>query len=68
MFKKNVGTVDRALRIIAGLVLLTMFFMYPDASWRYWTLIGIIPLATGLMSSCPAYTILGISTCPPQKA
>lgn len=68
MFQTNVGTIDRALRIIAGLVLLAMFFVYPDASWRYWTLIGIIPLATGLVSSCPLYTILGISTCPTQKA
>ena len=68
MMKKNVGTIDRAMRIIAGLVLLAMFFVYPDASWRYWTLIGIIPLATGLLSSCPLYTLLGISTCPMQKA
>jgi len=68
MMKKNVGTIDRAMRIIAGLVLLAMFFVYPDASWRYWTLIGVIPLATGLLSSCPLYTLLGISTCPMQKA
>ena len=68
MFKINEGTADRAVRVIAGLVLLALFFMYPDASWRYWTLIGIIPLATGLMSSCPLYSILGLSTCPVKKA
>ncbi|RMF09299.1 MAG: DUF2892 domain-containing protein [Alphaproteobacteria bacterium] len=63
MFKKNVGTIDRAARIIAGLVLLSLFFLYPDAPWRYWTLIGIIPLLTGLISNCPLYSLLGISTC-----
>lgn len=68
MFKTNEGTIDRALRIIVGLVLLGMFFMYPGASWRYWTLLGIVPLATGLMGSCPVYSILGLSTCPIKKA
>ena len=63
MFKTNVGSLDRAARFIAGAVLLALFFIYPDASWRYWTLIGIIPLATALMSSCPLYSILGVSTC-----
>jgi hypothetical protein len=67
MFKTNVGTVDRTLRIVSGLALLALFFMFPDASWRYWTLIGIIPLATGLMSSCPLYSILDFSTCPMKK-
>lgn len=68
MFKKNVGSVDRALRVIAGVVLLGLFFAFPDASWRYWTLIGVVPLVTGLISSCPAYSLLGLSTCPAQKA
>ena len=64
MFKTNVGGIDRILRIIVGVALLAAFFLYPDASWRYWTLIGIIPLATGLLSTCPLYSILGLSTCP----
>lgn len=68
MFKTNEGTIDRALRVIAGLALLSLFFIYPDASWRYWTLIGIVPLATGLLGSCPVYSILGISTCPVKRA
>lgn len=63
MFTKNVGGLDRAARIIAGLVLLALFFLYPEAPWRPWTLIGIVPLATGLFSTCPLYSILGISTC-----
>jgi hypothetical protein len=68
MFKTNEGTIDRALRIIVGLVLIGMFFMYPEASWRYWALIGIVPLATGLLGSCPLYSILGMSTCPIKKS
>ena len=64
MFKTNVGGIDRILRIFVGVALLAAFFLYPDASWRYWTLIGIIPLATGLLSTCPLYSILGLSSCP----
>ena len=63
MFKTNVGPIDRALRIIVGVALIAMFFLFPDAPWRYWTLIGVIPLVTGLMSTCPAYSIFGLSTC-----
>lgn len=68
MFKTNEGTIDRALRIIAGLALLAMFFIFPDAGWRYWTLIGVVPLATGLLGSCPVYSMLGLSTCPVKRA
>lgn len=68
MFKTNVGMIDRLVRIIAGLVLLALFFLYPDASWRYFALIGIVPLATGLLSTCPLYSLFGLSTCPMKKA
>lgn len=68
MLKTNVGSLDRAARIILGIAALALFALYPDASWRYWALAGIIPLATGLLSSCPLYTILGISTCSLKKA
>lgn len=68
MFKTNEGMIDRALRVVAGLVLLSLFFLFPDASWRYWTLIGFVPLATGLIGSCPLYSVLGISTCPVKRA
>ena len=64
MFKKNVGGVDRLLRIVVGLGLLAVFFVFPDAAWRYWALIGVVPLVTGLASTCPAYVLFGISTCP----
>lgn len=62
MFKSNVGQIDRVLRIVVGAALLAAFFMYPDASWRYWTLIGIVPLATGLFGTCGLYSLLGLST------
>lgn len=68
MFKNNVGGLDRTVRVIAGLILLGLFFLYPDASWRYYTLIGVIPLLTGLFGTCPLYSILGLSTCPVKKA
>lgn len=68
MFKSNVGGLDRLVRVVAGLILLAMFFVYPDASWRYFTLIGIVPLATGLFGTCPLYSLFGLSTCPVKRA
>lgn len=64
MFKNNVGSLDRIIRIILGLALIGAFFMFPESPWRMVFLIGIIPLATALISSCPIYTILGLSSCP----
>ena len=60
---KNVGGIDRAVRIVLGLALLVGFAM----TGTVWYLIGIVPLATGLMSSCPIYSIFGIRTCPMSK-
>lgn len=68
MFAKNVGGLDRILRVVVGLVLLSLFFIYPGAWWRYYTLIGVVPLLTGLMSTCPLYSIMGLSTCPVKRA
>jgi len=67
MFKTNVGSVDRILRIVVGLALIALFFLDSGASWRWLYLIGIVPLATGLMSTCPLYSVLGLSTCPLKK-
>ncbi len=60
---KNVGGLDRMLRIVAGLVLLSLFFVLEGGA-RYVGLIGLVPLATGLLQWCPAYTLFGINTCP----
>ena len=57
----NVGAVDRALRIAAGLVILSLFFVVEGAN-RWWTLLGLVPLATGLVGWCPGYLPFGIST------
>ncbi|WP_417678330.1 DUF2892 domain-containing protein [Pseudodonghicola sp.] len=61
---RNEGTLDRALRIIVGLVLLALVFVGPKTMWG---LIGLIPLLTGLVGYCPLYQILGMNTCPSRK-
>lgn len=67
MFKRNEGTIDRALRVIVGLALIAGYFMNGDGAYSWLYLIGIVPLVTGLIGSCPLYTILGINTCPMKK-
>lgn len=57
---QNVGNIDRILRLVAGLVLLSLIFIGPKT---WWGLLGIVPLATAFMRTCPAYSILGVSTC-----
>ena len=56
----NIGTIDRALRIIVGLVLISLVFIGPQTAWGW---IGVVPLATALIGWCPAYSLLGITTC-----
>lgn len=60
--KRNVGTVDRAIRIVAGLVLLSLIFIV-EGNARWWGLVGLLPLATGLVGWCALYGPLGIDTC-----
>lgn len=67
MFQNNVGGIDRIVRIVAGLALLAGFFLNADASMRWLYLIGIVPLATGLLGTCPLYSIFGFSTCPMKR-
>jgi hypothetical protein len=62
----NVGGIDRTLRIVVGLVLLSLFFIL-DGNARYFGLIGLVPLATGFFRFCPAYTLLGVNTCAMRK-
>ena len=69
MLVTNVGSLDRVLRIAVGLALIAWFFLDQGTGFWHWAkLIGIVPLATGLMSSCPMYSILGLSTCPVKGA
>ena len=58
--KVNVGSVDRLARILIGLVLIGLAISQTLGPWAY---IGIIPLATGLLRSCPLYSVLGWNTC-----
>ncbi len=67
MLKTNVGGIDRILRIVIGAALLAGYFLMPGAGMRWLFLIGIIPLATGLMGSCPMYSIFGLNSCPMKK-
>lgn len=61
LFPANEHMVERVLRVLAGLGILSLAFVGPKTPWGY---LGLIPLATGLLGSCPLYTLFGISTCP----
>lgn len=56
----NVGGIDRILRIVIGLGLLSLVFIGPKTAWGW---IGLVPLGTALIGWCPPYAMLGISTC-----
>ena len=62
--KTNEGSIDRALRVLAGLVLIALAATGTVGMWGW---IGVVPLATGLIGWCPAYTLLGIKTCPMKQ-
>jgi Protein of unknown function (DUF2892) len=59
----NEGTIDRVLRVVAGLALIGLAATGNVGVWGW---IGVVPLATGLIGWCPAYTLLGFRTCPMQ--
>lgn len=62
----NEGSLDRALRVTAGLILITLAATGTVGAWGY---IGLIPLVTGAIGLCPLYSLLGINTCPaPQSS
>ncbi len=64
MLKKNLGTIDRVIRAIVGIVLIALYFIYPDMAYKWLSLIvGLILLFTAIVSSCPIYSIFGIRTC-----
>lgn len=65
LFPMNEGTVDRVLRVVAGIVLLSLTVVGPKTMWG---LVGLVPLITGSLGSCPLYTVLGLSTCPMKKS
>ena len=63
--KLNVGSIDRTLRIVGGLVLIGLAATGTVGVWGW---IGVVPLLTGLVGFCPVYPLLGINTCPMKKA
>ena len=61
----NMGSIDRGVRAVLGVVLILLVFMGPQTPWGW---IGIIPLATALVGWCPLYSLIGMDTCGGQKA
>ena len=61
--RSNVGTVDRVLRVILGLVLIALALGYFPGYQSVWGWVGLIPLVTGLVGTCPVYSLLGMNTC-----
>lgn len=60
----NEHPIERLLRVVIGLSLLALVVVGPRT---YWGLLGLVPLATGLLGSCPLYTLFGLSTCPTAR-
>lgn len=56
MFKINVGSADRVLRMVLGLGLIALVFVGPKTPWGW---VGLVPLLTGMLSTCPLYSVLG---------
>lgn len=64
LFPRNEANIERVLRVLVGLGILSLTVIGPKTMWG---LIGIVPVLTGLIGSCPLYTIFGFSTCPMEK-
>ena len=62
--KSNVGGIDRILRIVVGLVLIGLAVTGHIGAWGW---IGIVPVITGALGTCPLYSMLGFSTCPMSR-
>lgn len=59
--RANVGTVDRLVRLVAGFGILSLAFVGPQTPWGW---LGLVPIATAALRYCPAYSLLGVRTCP----
>ncbi|ANB03386.1 DUF2892 domain-containing protein [Ectothiorhodospira sp. BSL-9] len=62
---RNMGSNDRMIRVVVGLVLLALVFVGPQTPWGW---LGLIPLATATIGWCPAYNLLGMNTDPDKEA
>lgn len=61
--RRNVGNIDRIIRIVTGLGMLSLILLLQGKE-RFWGLLGLIPLLTGIMGLCPFYALIGFKTCP----
>ncbi|MDR2852792.1 MAG: DUF2892 domain-containing protein [Burkholderiaceae bacterium] len=57
---RNIGSIDRIIRIVVGLAILSLYFVGPQSRWA---LLGLVPLLTAFIGWCPPYSMLGINTC-----
>ena len=64
MFKNNVGSIDRIVRVVLGLLLIGLTLAGSIGPWGW---IGVVPLLTAALGTCPLYSLLGMSTCPMAK-
>jgi hypothetical protein len=64
LFPRNEHLVDRVVRVVLGLAVLALTVVGPGTLWG---LLGLVPLVTGLVGSCPIYTLAGLSTCPAPR-
>jgi hypothetical protein len=64
IFPNNEHKIERVIRVVAGVGILSLAFVGPQSPWAY---LGVIPLLTGALGSCPIYTLFGVSTCPMKK-
>lgn len=65
LFPRNEHTIERVLRVAAGLGILSLTVVGPATPWGY---LGLVPLLTGALGSCPLYTLFGVSTCKTTAA
>ena len=62
---QNVGTLDRLIRLVVGIALVSLVFVGPQTPWGW---IGLVAIATAVLGWCPPYTLLGINTCGSKRA
>ena len=60
LLPRNEHAIDRTLRILLGITILSLTVIGPQTAWGF---LGLIPLATGIAGSCPVYTLFGVTTC-----
>lgn len=65
LLPNNEHPIERGVRVVVGLGLIALAFVGPETPWGF---LGVVPLLTGLIGSCPLYTVLGFSTCRVKRA